>query len=154
MEILNKKANGLGYTLIELIIVLALMCIVLSIAIPSISLMFNTSEKKELLEFKRDINFARNSAVMENKTYTLSINVPKNGYRIIREKNELLVVKSKEFTNGIVLKLDNLDHFITFYPTGTPNKAGTIRLTNRKKQDIRMTITPATGKVNIKIDGR
>lgn len=149
-----KNSNKVGYTLIELIIVLALMGIVLSVAIPSIKIIYNISERKELMEFRRDIVFARNKAVMENGVYTLRINILENKYWIIKEHDSMSIVKEKEFQSGITLKLDNLDRSITFYSTGTPNKAGTIKLTNKKNQNIEISITPATGKVNLKIDGK
>ena len=145
--------KGKGYTLVELIVVIALVGIVLSISIPSIKIIFTTSEKKELMEFKRDLIFARNSAVMENKVYSIDLDIVENQYFIRKSnKNGKKLIKKKKFVNGIVLKEDNLDHYITFYPTGSVEKAGTIRLSNRKKEKIYITITPATGKVNLKFN--
>lgn len=149
-----EHSKKLGYTLIELMLVIALIAIVLSISTPSLNLIFNTAENKELMEFKRDIIFARNRAVMENGIYTLKINIPENKYIVLRDHSRKAIVQDKKFSKGVVLKLDNLDHSIRFYPTGTPNKAGTIRLTNKRNQNIIITIAPATGKVNLKIDGK
>lgn len=145
--------NIKGYTLVELIVVIALMGIVLSIAVPSIDIIFKTAEKKELMEFKRDLIFARNSAVMENKVYSIDLDIVENQYFIRKNtKNGKKLIKKKKFVNGIVLREDNLDHYVTFYPTGSVEKAGTIRLSNRKNERIYITITPATGKVNLKFN--
>ena len=81
----NKNCNSeYGYTLVELLVVIALFAIVLSIGIPSTKIIFNTREKKELMEFKRDIIFARNSAVVENCNYILYVYVDRNRYKIAK----------------------------------------------------------------------
>lgn len=151
-----KNCNSkYGYTLVELLVVIALFAIVLSIGIPSVKIIFNTREKKELMEFKRDIIFARNSAVVENCLHVLSIDVPQNSYKILKDDGKsLIVIKSIKFSNGIIIKGNNFNSSMSFYPTGTPNIGGTILLTNRKRQKIEITITPATGKVNLYMDGK
>lgn len=155
MNLNIRSKNKKGYTLVELIVVIALMGIVLSVAIPSFKIILRTAEKKELMEFKRDLNFARNSSIMENQIYLVRIDKVKNQYFIERAtgKNKE-VIKNKEFVNGIILKENNLNNSITFYPSGSPSKAGTIELSNRKGEKIEITITPATGKINIKFNKR
>ena len=133
----SKKA---GYTLIEIIVVLALIGIVLTVAIPSVNLIFNTSEKRELMEFKRDIIVARNRAVMENRIYILMINIQENRYLITQDHSLNHTIRDKKFSQGISFKSNNIDNSIMFYPTGSPNKGGTIRLTNRNKQDIQISV--------------
>lgn len=148
----NKKYNSkYGYTLVELLVVLAIFVVVLSIGIPSMKVIFNTSEKKELMEFKRDINFARNSAIVENCIYTLLLDIERNGY-IIRKENK--TIKNIKFSNGIILKSSNLGGSVYFTSTGAPSKAGTISLSNRKEEKIDITINVATGKVNLYINGK
>lgn len=153
MEILNNKSNKQGYTLVEVLVVLALITIVLSVSIPRFSLVFNTAEKKELMEFRRDLIFARNKSVMENVIYTVKLNNINNSYQIIRNDKKLSIIKDKELSHGIVLKKNNFGNAIDFYPTGAPKVGGSIELRNRKGQRIEITITPATGKVNLK-DGK
>ncbi|MBU5426680.1 prepilin-type N-terminal cleavage/methylation domain-containing protein [Tissierella pigra] len=148
----NKEySSKYGYTLVELLVVLAIFAVVLSIGIPSIRIIFNTNEKKELMEFKRDIIYARNSAIVENCNYTLLLNIEKNSY-IIKQENK--TIKNIEFSKGIVLKSSNFGTSIYFTPTGAPSKAGTISLLNRKKQKIDITINVATGKVNLYINSK
>lgn len=153
MEILNNKSNKQGYTLVEVLVVLALITIVLSVSIPSFSLVFNTAEKKELMEFRRDLIFARNKSVIENLIYTVKLNNINNSYQIIRNDKKLSIIKDKELSHGIALKKNNFGNVIDFYPTGAPKIGGSIELRNRKGQRIEITITPATGKVNLK-DGK
>lgn len=151
MEVLKYKQIKYGYTLLELLVVVALIAIVLSAAIPSLNIIFNTREKKELLEFKRDIIFARNSAVVENAIYGVYIDIKNNSYKIVKGKEQPTIIKDKQFSHGILIINNNFKNAINFFPTGTPDRAGTILVTNRKKQDIQITITPATGKVNLYI---
>ncbi|WP_313756434.1 GspH/FimT family pseudopilin [Tissierella sp.] len=144
-----------GYTLVELIVTIALLAIVISIGIPSVKVIFNTREKKELMEFRRDIIFARNSAVVENCIYALTIDVNKNGYIITKDSGVgMKIIKNIKFSNGIKIKGNNFNGYTKFYPNGAPNNSGTILLINKKKQIIEITITPATGKVNLYVNGR
>ncbi len=144
-----------GYTLVELIVTISLILIVLSIGMPSVKIIFNIREKKELMEFKRDIIFARNSAVVENCIYILYVDVNKNSYRIAKDNGiNAKTIKKVSLSNGIKIKGNNFNGYTKFYPSGAPNNSGTILLTNRKKQNIEITITPATGKVNLYVKGR
>ncbi|WP_310443780.1 GspH/FimT family pseudopilin [Tissierella sp.] len=149
MEVLKLKQNKYGYTLLELILVLALFSIMLSLVMPSLSNIYNTKENKELMEFKRDIIFARNSAVVENCIYGVYIDLSNNSYKIVKEDKITTIIKDKQFTQGITIKSNNFKNSINFSATGTPNRSGTILVTNRKNQNIEITITPATGKVNL-----
>lgn len=151
MEVLKYKRTRYGYTLLELLVVVALIAIVLSVGIPSLQIIFNTKEKKELMEFKRDIIFARNSAVVENKIYVLYLDNANNSYKISKVDKKTAIVKDIQLSNGIKMKGNNFNSSISFLPTGAPSNAGTILLTNRKKQKIEITITPATGKINLYI---
>ena len=151
-----RDKNKRGYTLIELIVVIALIGIVLSVAIPSFTIMSRTAEKKELMEFKRDLIFTRNSAVMDNQVYYFKINDVENQYTIFKNTKEgkSIIIKKKKLVNGIILKTNNLSNEVAFYPTGSPNKAGTIELSNKKGEKIYITITPATGKISLKFNER
>lgn len=152
MKTLDKKTCNYGYTLIELLVVLALFAIVLSIGIPSINIIFNTSEKNELVRFKRDIVYARNSAIIENTVYMLYVDKDNNGYKITKVGKTPTLVRDVQFCNGIIIKGNNFNSEVNLYQTGTTSKIGTIELTNRKKQKIEITITIATGKINLYID--
>ncbi|MDR7856129.1 MAG: GspH/FimT family protein [Tissierella sp.] len=101
------------------------------------------------MEFKRDIIFARNSAVVENCIYGVYIDLSNNSYKIVKEDKITTIIKDKQFTQGITIKSNNFKNSINFSATGTPNRSGTILVTNRKNQNIEITITPATGKVNL-----
>lgn len=148
-----KYSKGkFGYTLIELLVVLALFAIVLSIGMPSIKSIFHTKERIELMEFKRDIIFARNSAIVENCNYILYLYPYENRYQINKVNKETTIIKDRTLSNGIVIRGTNFNNVVTFYPTGAPSQGGTIILTNKKKQKIEITIEVATGKINLYYD--
>lgn len=151
MAILSFNNNKYGYTLLELLVVVALIVIVLSIGIPSIQIIFNTKEKAELMEFKRDIIFARNSAVVENSIYILYLDDESNSYKIAKVDKKATIIKDVQLSNGIKIKGNNFNSSVNFLPTGAPSQGGTISMTNRKEQKIEITITPATGKINLYI---
>lgn len=152
MEELGCKPSKYGYTLVEIMVVLTIFAIILSLGIPSVKVIFNLSEKNELMTFKRDIIYARNSAVAGNHIYTLYTDVENNGYKITKQGSAPITVKEVYFSKGIIIKSNSFNSIIDFYPTGTTSKIGTIGLTNRKNQKIEITITMATGKINLYVD--
>lgn len=153
MEVLRHKSKY-GYTLVELLVVIALFAIILSVAVPSMEIIFNTREKKELMGIRRDIIFARNSAIVENTTYTFTVNKSTNSYVIIKQDKISRIIKDVKLSNGIIIGENNFNSSIDFLYTGAPSKGGTLSLTNRKKQLITLTITPVTGQVNLYINNR
>ena len=142
-----------GFTLIELIMVISILSIVLLIPVFKGNIICDYKEKKELKEFKNDISYARNKAIIESIEYCVDMRPDDNSYIIFKHGFPKTVVKKKEFTNGIRIKYTNIvDDEIIFGHSGAPDKSGTISLINRKGELIRITVTPATGKVNIYFD--
>lgn len=138
-----------GYTLLELVAVLALLAIIFSISLPSIKGILISKERSELMTFRKDIIYARNRAIIENTYYTLNVNKTNNSYQIIKHSKKNETIRNVKFKNGIKILNNNFESSLSFSPTGTPNKGGTILLTNTNGDIIEITITPATGKVNI-----
>ena len=96
---MNKRS---AYTLIELIVVIALLGIILVMTMPN-SKLFNTlNQALELKEFKRDMLFARNKAIIDSRRYVISFIYEENGY-IIEKDSQKLKVKTKYFTKEGVL---------------------------------------------------
>ena len=75
----------------------------------------------------------------------------KNSYIIYQHKSAMpKIVKKKEFVHGLQFKSTNIkDREIIFTQSGAPSHSGEILLRNRKGEDIKITITPVTGRVNI-----
>ena len=154
MGFLKVKADKHGYTLLELIVVIALFAVILSISFPGIKSIIISMEKRELMELKRDIVYARNSAIVENLNYSFMVNKGKNTYSITRQEKVSKIIKKVKLENGIKIVSNNFGNSLTFTPSGAPAGGGTLELTNKKGQSIEISITPATGKVNIYVDRR
>ena len=138
-----------GYTMIELIIVLALFALLLSISYPTLGIVNNYKEFQELKEFKRDVLFARNQAIVNNKVYSCIIDYPNNGYIINTEGKN---IKKYNFQYGVKL-IDNAGavRLFTFGGNGVPLKTGIIRVDlDSKNNYYYLTVTPVIGKISLK----
>ncbi|MFA7411548.1 MAG: GspH/FimT family pseudopilin [Tissierellaceae bacterium] len=149
MGLLKLRRRKYGYTLLELIVVLALFAVILGISLPGIKTVFISMEKKELMELKRDIVFARNSAIIENMNYIFMVDKANNTYKIRKQGKTSELVRDVKLLNGTIIVSNNFSNSVTFTPSGAPASPGTLMLKNKKGQSIRISITPATGKVNI-----
>lgn len=146
--------NEQGMTLIELVLVIAIILIILSIAIPKDDSLLNYRERQELRNFKRDIVYARNNAIYESTLYRLDIRPNKNYYTLYKFSDKWEKVKRRSLKSGLRFQFDYLKKIeVIFNPTGAPNKGISIYLMGRKNQRIKVTVRPATGKVSIYLDG-
>lgn len=139
-----------GYTLIEILIVLALLFIFLSIAVPKTNLFNRMKEQQELREFKRDILYARNKAIVESKICNFNFDYENNSYNISIADGE--IIKSYKFQYGIkVLRNPSLPRF-TFTRSGAPGKTGTVYLLDSRNSKYKLTVAPSTGKISLNIE--
>lgn len=139
-----------GYTLIELLIVIALFSILLSIALPNLAFYRNIMERQEISEFKKDLLFARNSAIVENKSYTVAFNHERNSYNI--KTGSRPPIKSKTFNHGLKLTENKLANSFIFTPSGATANSNTIYINTKKDKRYVVTLTPATGRIEIKLE--
>ncbi len=145
-----KKCQG--YTLLELIVVIALLAILLTIAVPGVRIIGRFQEKDELKTFRRDIISAKNKAIMEATIYSLHINKESNCYTIktgYSKTSSGNIVKTVKFIHWEFYGENNFDNSIRFLTTGAPDKSGTMRIKNKKGKITRLTISPVTGKLNV-----
>ncbi len=153
-----------GFTLIELIVVIAIISIIVAIAVPKGTVSLSFKERRDLMELKRDILYARNMSITEVKRYSLDIHPKKNYYYINKyvkdDGNDREIVKKKTFESDLKIITVNFNGCnnsefgqLLFNTSGAPSKAGNIQLKNTKGQKISLTVEVATGKVNIYFDG-
>lgn len=140
-----------GYTLIELLIVIALFSTILSIIIPNLGFYTNFMEKQEISELKKDLLFARNSAIVENRYYIVYFNHNENSY-IIKTSETSPAIKSKTLGKGLKLDKDNLVGSFTFTPSGATGNSNTLYINGKKNKKYAISLTPATGRIEIKIE--
>ncbi len=140
-----------GYTLIEILIVLALFSIFLSLGLPNTKFYGRIREKQEIDEFRKDLLFSRNRAIIESKNYIVYFYNDENCYRI-KTSETSPVIKKKVFQHGLKLENTNLVPFFEFKPTGSTANANTLYLKNSRNQRYKVTLTPATGRVTFVLE--
>lgn len=144
---LSNRNRKKGYTLLELMVVLAIIGIILSISVPNTSLFKKIKEKQEINGLKKDLIYARNRAITERKIYDVRFNLTNNSYQIRSNFTEPIFI-SKNFSSGIRFGDDSIKS-LRFNPTGRPANAGTIILFSCDKSVYRITISPVTGRVEV-----
>lgn len=140
-----------GYTLIELLTILAILGIVISMTMPNSDYFKTIRENNELKTFKRDVLFARNKAITESKIYKLRFLYEDNAYMI--KAVDLGVgdfEKTEYFEHGIVLNKNNSIKEVLFNKNGTISNSGTIKFKRRDGKEYKLVITPVRGLVDIR----
>lgn len=139
-----------AYTLIELLIVLALFSLIIAIAVPNLGIINNLKEKQEFNELKRDLLYIRNKAITENGHYEINIDIKKNKYELGIKSNKSSV-KSKTFKSGLkfVQAKETTANQLVFSPSGAPSQSGTFVIMKKNGDRYRFSIVSVSGKLNI-----
>lgn len=142
------RNNKRGYTLIELLMVVALLSLFLFIAVPRFSFVHAMREKQEIKYLHKDLLYARNKAVVEKKTINFDIDLAKNSYRISEGTKEIKYVKLE---NGVVLE-GCINPNMVFNSIGSTsgNTAQTITFRTRSGDWYQITIPVATPNITLK----
>jgi len=138
--------NNDGFTLIEMVVTIAVLSIVLAIAIPRFDL--NTGYMEKMVnEFATDVRYVQ----MENMKMPASgyeINIYKNSNKYDVRKN-MDIKKTVIFKDRYTINYNNGDT-IGFAYDGGPKNAGTFTITDIKTNKTkRLTIVPTTGRTTI-----
>jgi prepilin-type N-terminal cleavage/methylation domain-containing protein len=148
MEILkNHKSKNKGYTLIELIVVLALFSLLFTIAIPNSKFFKTYNQNQQLRVFEKDLRQARNTSIIDNSVIYASFHPEKNSYLIKYAGNEKIV--GREFSNGVKLSDTSNTSSITFHPDGIAVNTGTI-IIMKGSEEYEVAITPITSKISLR----
>lgn len=134
-----------GYTLIELIIVLALFGILLNLTFLKFNILDKFKTNQELKQLRRDILYTRNQAIVKGQAYRFELDYDKNGYYILVDGEKIKMVS---FESGLKLVRTPFKTVI-FERTGVPSGAGTIVLKSKEGKRFEARITPVIAKVNI-----
>lgn len=143
--------NREGFTLIEMIIILTLISIIFSIAYPNRNFYRSIKEKREMEEFRKDLLFARNKAIVESRDYMVYFHLDENGYEIRKSENSP-IFKKKTFQYGLKLEPTNLVKSFTFKSNGTTTGGNTLYFRDSYNNKYKVTLTPATGRVTFFLD--
>lgn len=147
-----KMRTRKAYTLIEILLVLALISILSSIAVPNLSLYKKMKENIELRTLKKDLMFARNSSILEGVNYTVEFDYLNNSYIVRNNISNSKAIKSVYFKSGLKLNNRSGTIKIQFNRSGKVGKADTISFKNSKNENIDLMLTPVTGNINIKTE--
>ena len=144
-----KKRSG--FTLIELIVVIAILGIAISIVAPNTNFFKAMKESLEIKELKRDMLYARNRAILDSKDYTITFDVERNSYTIDRGIGDLRILLShKVFKHGTVLNSKEQNTFsIVFKANGTVGGSGSTSYNDRLGDRYKISISPVAYGVSI-----
>lgn len=153
---MRKTAINKGFTLIEIICVVAVIGIIISVAYPSLSGYIKTRTELDLRvtaeQLLFDIRDVRQQNISEpDVKYTVYVY---DDHYAVKKSGRGLPVTLKTFTapQGVTFtsNISNIKtNGIYFTTTGAPSSAGTIYLNKGKSQYI-ITIQPSTGRAAIK----
>lgn len=123
-----KRKHSAGFTVVELIIVIAILAVCLTIAMPNIATFSSLYRLKEgAREVATDLQLTRLLAVKENQTFQVVFG--SNSYQVIR-LSDGIVAKSRSFVSDYPdLNLANVS--VTFDPRGLSN-GNTVTIANSK----------------------
>ena len=136
-----------GFTIIELIVTIAILSIVLAISLPKISIDFGNMDKMAN-EFIYDVRYIQ----MENmknpgQNYKILIYADSRKYIIINNDRK---EKTVTFKDRYIISYSNIGS-IGFNSEGTPVNAGTFTITDNKTKRIKsISIVPTSGRTIIK----
>lgn len=137
-----------AFTLIEIVLVLALIGILLTMVMPNIEYFKTLEQNLEIREFKRDIMWARNKAIIEARLYEVKFYHEEN-YYTIRASTSLLI-KKKYFKSGIRLGTHYEVQKVIFRPNGSVSNARSVNFFDRNDNKFILTITPVRGLIKIR----
>jgi type IV fimbrial biogenesis protein FimT len=152
MKIFKKS----GFTLIEMIIVIAIMGIVSAISAPNL---FNYMAERRLNGAARmvmsDLLAARQSAVTENNNFKIFFNANQHTYTVLDDNNNDGSITSGEATQVKDIQRDYYDVTCSsttdpvFAPRGTSTNGATVTLTSTRTGGSKYVKVAWTGRVKI-----
>lgn len=142
------RNNKRGYTLIELLMVVALISLFLAIAVPRFSFVHAIREKQEIKYLYKDLLYARNKAVVEKKIINFDVDLVKNSYRISEGTKE---IKNVKLENGVVLEgCINQNMIFNSMGSTSGNTAQTITFRTKSGDWYEITIPVATPNITLR----
>lgn len=145
-----KVKSAQGLTLIELVIVLALMVILSHTALISLALVDRQNLNQACMQLKADLRYAQRLAIMENRRYRVDFDVKRNKYVILyKENSDDIFVKTVEMSGGVrLVSTSNLYNSVTYTSMGTTGDPCTITLRNDTYM-AQLTVNLGVGRVKL-----
>jgi prepilin-type N-terminal cleavage/methylation domain-containing protein len=121
----DKEGFRRGYTLIELIVVVALFSLLLSITLPNSSMIRSLNERHELRMVEKDVRQARTRAILENRTVMVTFYPEENRYSV--KYGEGNNIKVHDLTSGVQI-FDTEAKTFLFNGTGRAGYSNTVTM--------------------------
>ena len=138
-----------GFTILELLIVIAIMTFVASVATKSVSNIEVRLLNKASLQLQNDIRNARNMSVIGNARYRINFVIGSNQY-LVRRLGSNGYTKTMHLPDGVYLMETNApDSTIEYTSTGTVVTACTLTLES-KGYAVNLTINVGSGRITVK----
>ncbi|NLY44101.1 MAG: hypothetical protein GX066_09090 [Clostridiaceae bacterium] len=138
-----------GHTLLEVVLTLLIIGILLFMAVYHIQMDQDVLMRKCANKLISDIRYVQMKAIYEkNDRYRLYVSYGQYSdyYRVQCDTNVLYTVR---LDKGITYKSNYEGNYLSFSPTGAPNRAGTFTFRNRKGNTLEVTVSVATGRARI-----
>ncbi len=151
---MQDKKNILGFSVIELLAVIAVFAIILAIGIPSLShFSESASLRVECDTLVSSLKMAQQEAVSQQYNHVVKINTDQNYWTIIRQEPDTETpgvvtefdVQKRELQKNVFIKeiVGIEDSQVKFVPFGSVTDAGSIVLENKKGSQCVVEISPA-----------
>ena len=159
-EYKRQRAKNIGFTLLELILVMLILSTVLAMAAPSLRGFFGSRKTHdEAAQILALTQFARSQAISEGITYRLNFDTRERKYWLTSQQSGAFEQLKTEFgrvftfPSDIIAELEDVekednDLFLEFTPQGTVT-AGTIRLIDRRGLVLKVTCPTVTESFSI-----
>ena len=152
---MKSPDNRKGYTLIELIIVTALISILTAVAIPRFPLLSGRQLTGAAWKIAGDVRLARSEAVITGQTCRITFYIDGGACLFTSEKETRL----SELPEGITFPTSTTfakdasgNPYIQFNPLGRPSGGGTVALQTESGEKRYVIVTPVTGRVRVSRD--
>jgi|GEM_PF-1266013 len=152
MPRLNRSG---GFTLLEIVLVVLILGILALVTAPVIGrVVGGMGIKTEALKLAEDIRYAQHAALGEGTNFQLALNKSTGTYRVYPLEDNTDIRKEASMgdsVTGISSDFYNSGDmtYITYLPTGSPNEAGTVTLTNQSGGSVSVIVALGTGRVRV-----
>ena len=148
MKQLHHYFNSLGYTLIEMMMVLSILSLLLTLVFLHITPTQNASSTRHFLEdIQSDLRYTQELAYVNGSSYRFSISPSKGIYSI--QSTASSIVRTNKIPEHITIDEGTMGYQIVFGGNGNVQKAGTLYM-KTGKEEYKLVVQVGAGRFYIK----